>query len=336
MQNRSSVILTSNTTPPALDAVEGLFPTRITATMKALIDADNPHDPIAAQFMPREDELTIQPDELGDPISDFAFSPVKGIVHRHPDRVLLKPLMTCPVNCRFCFRREQLGDPDGTLLGAELDNAIDYIAAHPEVWEVILTGGDPLMLNSKHLAEIVRRLNTIAHVKIIRVHTRVPVVDPARVTDAMVAAFKGRATVYVLLHSNHPRELTDAARAACARFINAGIPMLSQSALLRGVNDTVDVLEELMRTFVECRITPYYLHHLDKTRGTSHFRVPLSEGQDLMRQLRTRLSGIAQPTYVLDIPGGHGKVPVSESYLTKESDGWTIKDHKGRSHIYKE
>jgi lysine 2,3-aminomutase len=318
----------------ALSEVEDIFPTRITPAMKALIDADNPHDPIAAQFMPHEDELNVQPDELRDPISDFAYTTVKGIVHRHRDRVLLKPILTCPVNCRFCFRREQLGDPDGTLLGAELDAAMNYIAKHSEIWEVILTGGDPLMLNAKHLAEIARRLNAIAHVKIIRIHTRVPVVDPARVTDDMVAAFKGRATVYVVLHSNHARELTYDARTACARFIDAGMPMLSQSVLLRGVNDTVEAMEDLMRRFVECRITPYYLHHLDKTRGTSHFRVPLAEGQELMRKLRVRLSGIALPTYVLDIPGGHGKVPVEENNLISIENGWKILDHKGGWHVY--
>jgi lysine 2,3-aminomutase len=321
---------------PALRQVADQFGVALTPTLMEMIDPTDPHDPIAAQFLPNVGELTIHPDELGDPISDHPFTPVKGVVHRYPDRALLKLLLACPAYCRFCFRRDMLGKESGTLMGEELDRALNYIETHPEIWEVILTGGDPLMLGDNHLAGIVRRLNAIPHVKIIRVHTRVPVVEPSRVTPGLVKALNGRAPVYVLLHCNHPRELTETARAACARLINAGIPMLSQTVLLRGVNNNVETLEALMRAFLESRIKPYYLHHADLARGTGHFRVPLEKGRALVRGLRGHLSGLAQPTYVLDIPGGHGKVPVGPDYLSQAEDGWSVEDFRGGKHVYRE
>jgi lysine 2,3-aminomutase len=229
-----------------------------------------------------------------------------------------------------------LDAPDGTLKSEELEEAFAYIEQHPEIWEVILTGGDPLMLPDKHLAHVVARLNAIPHVKIIRVHTRIPVVDPARVAPGLIAALRGRAPVYILLHCNHPRELTEDARAACARFVDAGFPMLSQSVLLRGVNDDPATLADLMRAFVETRVKPHYLHHADRARGTGHFRVPIEKGQELMRGLRGHISGLAQPSYMLDIPGGHGKAPIGPNYLKETDDGRIIEDYQGCEHIYRD
>jgi lysine 2,3-aminomutase len=219
----------------------------------------------------------------------------------------------------------------GTLSPAELDAALAYIAGRPEIWEVILTGGDPLVMSPRRLGELVARLSAIAHVKVLRFHTRLPTADPEKVTDALVAALKspGQAT-YVALHANHPRELTPAARAACARIVDAGIPMVSQTVLLRGVNDEPAVLGALMRAFVEARVKPYYLHHADLAPGTAHLRTSLAEGQALMRALRGRYSGLCQPDYVLDIPGGHGKVPVGPDYL---ADG-IVTDPTVREHPY--
>jgi lysine 2,3-aminomutase len=221
-------------------------------------------------------------------------------------------------------------------LGAEaLAAALAYIAAHPGIWEVILTGGDPLMLSPARLGEIATELGKIAHIKILRLHSRVPVADPSRVTEAMIAALRGCGkAVYLVLHANHPRELTAAARAACARFIDAGIPVLSQSVLLRGVNDDSLVLENLMRSFVEMRVLPYYLHHPDLARGTAHLRVSIAEGQALISALRGRLSGLCQPRYVLDIPGGHGKVPIGPAYVVQSGDAYRITDYRGNAHVY--
>jgi lysine 2,3-aminomutase len=318
---------------PALERVAARYAVAITPEMAELIDPANADDPIARQFLPHEAELTQTEVENGDPIGDLTHSPVEGIVHRYPDRVLLKPTHTCAVYCRFCFRREMVG-PEGlrSLTPAQLDAAFAYVASHPEIWEVIVTGGDPLVLSPRRLRDIAERLAAIDHVKVVRFHTRVPVVDPGAVTDEMVAALKvpGKA-VYVALHANHARELAPAARAACARIIDAGIPMLSQTVLLRGVNDDPDALGGLMRAFVENRIRPYYLHHGDHAPGTGHLRTTVDEGRALMRAIRGRFSGLCQPTYVLDIPDGHGKVPIGPDYLASAGE---VEDPNGGAHAY--
>ena len=248
--------------------------------------------------------------------------------------MLLKVTHTCAVYCRFCFRRDMVGPGgDGDLTGADLDAALTYVAERPEVWEVILTGGDPLVLSDRRLAHLLGRLAAIDHVKVIRIHTRMPVADPARITPALAALLSGAGRpVWIALHANHARELTPNARAACARLVDAGLPMVSQSVLLRGVNDTPKALSELMRAFVETRVKPYYLHHADLAPGTAHLRTTLAEGQALMQRVRGDLSGLAQPTYVLDIPGGHGKAPVGPTYL--DDDLATVADPSGVRHAY--
>ena len=325
----------------ALEKVAARYAVAVTADVTALIDTSDVNDPIARQYIPSADELITQSNENADPIGDHTHSPVSGIVHRYPDRVLFKLVHVCAVYCRFCFRREMVGPGKETALSNEAyAHALDYIRAHPEIWEVILTGGDPLMLSARRLKEIMSDLAAIDHVKIIRIHTRVPVADPSRVTDETVAALKmSGATTWVALHANHPRELTDEARSACARMVDAGIPMVSQSVLLRGVNDDPATLEALMRSFVECRIKPYYLHHGDLAPGTAHLRTTLEQGQKLMLHLRGRVSGLCQPDYVLDIPGGHGKAPVGPQYLSRTSEDaegqqYRIVDYCGDVHLY--
>ena len=305
----------------ALEKVAARYAVAVTPDIAALIEPGDPADPIARQFIPSPEELMSEAFERADPIGDDTHSPVAGIVHRYPDRVLFKLVHVCAVYCRFCFRREMVGPGKASALSpAAYRDGLDYIRAHAEVWEVILTGGDPLMLSPRRLAEVMADLAAIDHVKVIRLHTRVPVADPARVSDEMVAALRveGAAT-WVALHANHAKELTGNARAACARIVDAGIPMVSQSVLLRGVNDDAATLGDLMRAFVECRIKPYYLHHGDLAPGTSHLRTTLAEGRQLMRALRGRVSGLCQPEYVLDIPGGYGKAPVGPNYLEPES-----------------
>lgn len=323
----------------ALARVAERYAVAISPAMLALIDTTDPDDPIARQFVPDARELNVLPFELADPIGDDDKSPVTGIVHRYADRVLLKIVGVCPVYCRFCFRREMVGPDAGrNLTAGELEAALAYIASRSEIWEVILTGGDPFVLSEKKVADITRRLDAIAHVKMIRWHTRVPVVAPELVTAAFVTALKARrATAYVGLHANHPRELTSDARAAIGRIVDAGIPVVSQSVLLRGVNNNVDTLEALMRGFAEARVTPYYLHHGDLAPGTSHFRTTIAEGQALMRELRNRLSGLAMPEYVLDIPGAHGKVPIGPEYSAEAIDGVvTVIDRNGTPRSYRE
>jgi lysine 2,3-aminomutase len=324
---------------PDLERVAARYAVAVTPAMAALIGKNDPDDPIARQFVPDARELETRPEERADPIGDHAFSPVKGVVHRHPDRVLLKPLHICPVYCRFCFRREMIGPAgEGSLTDAELAAALAYIGVHPEIREVILTGGDPLMLSVRRVAALGRALADVGHAKIVRWHTRVPLVDPPRVTPALVAALRApRVATWVAIHANHPREFTEEGQAALARLADAGIPLVSQTVLLRGVNDDAATLEALMRAFVESRVKPYYLHHADLAPGTAHFRTTIAEGQALMRRLRQRLSGLAMPTYVLDIPGGAGKVPAGPAYMG-EGEGCdgeaVVTDLAGRAHAY--
>jgi lysine 2,3-aminomutase len=324
-----------------IEDVARRYAVAVSPALLALVASSDPNDPIARQFLPSLEELNTLPEELADPIGDRAHSPVPGIVHRHPDRVLFKVVAACPVYCRFCFRREMIGPSsvkmgqDNALSPADFETALAYIAAHPEIWEVILTGGDPFILSPRRVAEITGRLTEIAHVKVVRWHTRVPVTDPGRVTDDLVAALQvpGAAT-FVAVHANHPREFSPQARRAIARLVEGAIPLVSQSVLLKGVNDDVETLDALMRGFVENRIKPYYLHHPDLAPGTSHFRIGIEQGLALMRGLRERLSGLAMPSYMLDLPGGFGKVMLESSNVEKTVQGHRIRDERGMWHDY--
>jgi lysine 2,3-aminomutase len=324
---------------PALENVATRYAVALPPALAGLIDKNDPSDPIARQFVPNAAELDHRNEELLDPIGDDTHSPVEGIVHRYPDRVLLKLTPICAVYCRFCFRREMVGPSKAKpLSGAVLEAALDYIRMHTEIWEVILTGGDPLVLSPRRLRAVMKALGEIDHVKIVRIHTRVPIADPAAVTPDLVRAIKikGKPT-YVAVHVNHARELSLPARAACARLADAGMPLLAQTVLLAGVNDTPQAMEELMRALVECRIKPYYLHHGDLAPGTSHLRTDIATGQALMKGLRGRLSGLCQPTYVLDIPNGHGKSPIGPNYVERAPDGGgriMVEDYNGNRHHY--
>jgi len=320
----------------SLQDVARRYAVAVSPHLLSLVDPADPNDPVARQFLPSLEELNTLPDERVDPIGDAAHSPVPGIVHRHPDRVLFKVVAACPVYCRFCFRREMIGPGKENALSKEdFESALSYIAAHPEIWEVILTGGDPFILSPRRVGEITTRLASIPHVNVIRWHTRVPVTDPERVTDDLVAALHAPgATSYVAVHANHAREFATEAKAAIARLADGGIPLVSQSVLLKGVNDDVEALTDLMRAFVENRIKPYYLHHPDLAPGTSHFRLSIEEGLALVRTLRANLSGLAMPAYMLDIPGGFGKVPLESTNVEKTAAGFRIRDTGGIWHDY--
>lgn len=294
-------------------AVGARYAIAVPAGLATLIERAD--DPIGRQFVPDPAELVAAPFELADPVGDEALSPIKGVVHRYPDRALLKPILACPVYCRFCFRREQVGPDGGVLSEAELDAAYAWLAGRPAIQEVILTGGDPLMLSARRLGGIMRALAAIPHMRLLRIHTRVPVAEPALVTAAIADALDVDMPVWVVLHANHAREFTPPARGAVRRLQRRGVPVLGQSVLLRGVNDSVEALEGLFRAMLSARVKPYYLHQLDRAPGTARFHVPIEEGLRLLEGLRGRVTGLAWPTYVLDVPGGYGKVPVGPSYL---------------------
>jgi lysine 2,3-aminomutase len=296
---------------PALEEVAARYATAITPAMAALITPGDPADPIGLQYIPDPAELIIAPHELEDPTADAPFTPVKGVVHRYPDRALLKPLLACPVYCRFCFRREKVGPDGGVLTEAELQEALLWFEGNTAIREVILTGGDPLMLSARRLGEILGRLAGMAHIETLRIHTRVPVADPARVTGALVGAMRQTKPVFIAVHANHAREFTPDAAGALARLAEAGVPLLGQTVLLRGVNDAAPALEALLRAMIRNRIKPYYLHSLDPAPGTARFQVPEDDGLALMAALRGRLPGHALPFFVRETPMGGGKKPVT-------------------------
>jgi lysine 2,3-aminomutase len=324
---------------PALRPVAARYSVAVTPQIASLIDRDDPDDPIARQFLPDRRELVVLPGELADPIGDDVHTPLPGIVHRYPDRVLLKLLTVCPVYCRFCFRRETVGRGKGDLLSsAETDAALDYIAANPQIYEVILTGGDPMALSPRRLRAVAERLAAIPHVVALRVHTRAPTAAPDLATPEWIAALKasGKA-LFVALHVNHARELNEPARAAIARLRDAGAALLSQTVLLAGVNDDVETLESLMRALLALQVKPYYLHHPDLAPGAGHFRLPLARGRKIYAELSRRVGGPALPAYVLDLPGGYGKVRVAGADAAPDgTGGWTIVDRAGRRHLYRD
>lgn len=322
---------------PGLTEVAARLAVGVSPTMAARIERKG--DPIGLQFIPDVRELTIADAERPDPIGDHLHTAVPGLVHRYRDRALIKPTHLCAVYCRFCFRRDVVGDPSAATLPPDaLAAVLAAIRERTDIWEVILTGGDPLVLAPSRLAPILAELRRIPHVRVIRIHTRVPLVAPERVTEPLVRLLREHAPVWVVLHANHPREFTPAGLAACAALVDAGVPMLSQSVLLKGVNDDLETLEQLLRTLVEQRIKPYYLHHADLVEGTSHLRVPLAEGRRLVRALRDRVSGLCMPLYVLDIPGGFGKVPADDAWIAgpDEHGAWRVTDRRGAVHDYRE
>lgn len=309
-----------------------MLPQKMTAQVRGTMVSGSGPDPVAKQYTydPRE-ELREEAD-LNDPIGDDAHSPTKGIVHRYPDRVLLKLTHICAVYCRYCFRKEMIGPEQDGLKPEELEAALDYIAHTPEIWEVILTGGDPLVLSARRLKAVMDRLNAIDHVKIIRIHTKIPVVQPDKITEEFYDSLTGAKPLYVVIHVNHAQELTEEVREACTTLRRSGTILLSQSVLLKDVNDTSETMEALLRRLVEFGVKPYYLHHHDLVPGTTHFRTSIKTGQDIMKALRGQVSGLCLPDYVLDIPGGYGKVPLTPCYW---QDG-VVEDIKGNHHHYQD
>jgi lysine 2,3-aminomutase len=296
----------------------------------------SPDDAVARQYLPDDRESVILPEENADPIGDFAHSPTKGLVHRYPDRVLLKITDTCAVYCRFCFRKEMVGKGDGVLSPFEIGDALNYIRANSQIREVILSGGDPLTLSNRRLGDLLGALDSIPHLDIIRFHTRAPLVTPDRIDEELQSLFLAqKKAMYVVVHVNHAQEINEAVRGAFFRLSRSGVVLLSQTVLLKDINDNAPALETLFRSLLANRVKPYYLHHPDLAPGTSHFRVGIKQGQDIVRQLRGRVTGLAYPTYVLDIPGGYGKVPLSPSYLEELADGtYRVEDIDGRKHTY--
>lgn len=317
----------------------GMFQMKITPYYLGLIDSENPNCPIKKMSIPSIKELDIHPSELNDPIGDvnnkLNNQPVKSLTHRYGDRVLLYPTSLCGIYCRHCFRRRLAGKSEHSPSRSDLDKAMDYIEAHKEVREVILTGGDPLMMSDKKLVDILNRLRAIDHVKMIRIHSRMPVVNPYRLTDALVAKLKEYQPLILVTHFNHPVEITETAKRHIAKLVDNGITVLNQGVCLKGINNNVEVLRELGWKLIEARIMPYYLHHLDRAKGISHFRISLEEGIKLIKDLRGTMPGYSIPTYLLDIPEGYGKVPLQYHYIgTDEQNRMYVESPDGDYRLY--
>ncbi|GKT08114.1 KamA family radical SAM protein [Desulforhabdus sp. TSK] len=307
--------------------VAAYFPFKVNPYYASLMDS--PGDPIWRQCIPDPRELQ----DLGgmeDPLAEELLSPVPNLVHRYPNRILWLVSQQCAVHCRFCTRKRRWREPV-PLTDANVEAALEYIGKTPDVQDVLLSGGDPLLLPMKRLEALLSALRKIPHVEIIRIGSRVPCVDPRRITQEWAALLARYHPVYLNLHFNHPREITDDSRAACAILANAGIPLGSQTVLLRGVNDAPEILGALFQKLLTMRVRPYYLLQMDLTRGTSHFRTPVSVGLKIVHALRNRISGLAMPHYVIDLPGGRGKIPLTPRYVQEIKGNFIVlKDSWGR------
>ncbi len=318
--------------PEPLRKVVARYPLRITPYYLGLVREVG--DPIWRQCIPDPLEL----DDAGlapDPLAEGELSPVPGLIHRYPDRVVWLVSNACAVYCRFCMRKRQVGCGEARVC-ARTDDALHYLAEHREIRDVILSGGDPLMLSDERLADLLSRIRSIPHVEIIRIGTRVPATLPERITERFCRMLQRFHPVYLNLHFNHPIELTDQAAAACGRLADAGVPLGNQTVLLNGVNDDPATMTRLMQRLLACRVRPYYLHHPDLVAGTAHFRPSVRTGISLMERLRGHTSGLATPYYVIDLPGGKGKVPVLPEYGRWEGDTLHLRTYQGETVSYQD
>ncbi len=315
------------------EKVESLYPIRINDYYRSLIN--DPKDPIGLQVIPDPAEW-MDADSPADPLGEDEDSPVPAIVHRYPDRVLFLVTNQCPIYCRYCTRKRLVGKPEGVVSREEIRQGIDYIREHPEVRDVILSGGDPLMLKDDVLEEILSGLRSIEHLEIIRIGTRVPSALPQRVTPDLCRMLSRFHPLYMNLHFNHPREITPESSEACRLLADAGIPLGCQTVLMKGINDDAEILGKLFKGLLKIRVKPYYLYQADLTRGANHFRTPVDQGIAIMKELQGNISGMAIPHFVIDAPGGGGKIPVlSDDYLLGRENGQVIlKNYENKIYSY--
>ncbi|HOJ09643.1 MAG TPA: lysine 2,3-aminomutase [Clostridiales bacterium] len=312
-----------------------MFRMAITPYYSMLINPDDDNCPIKAQAIPSIKELNIRSDDLSDPLGEEFYSPVENIVHRYPDRVLFLLTHKCSMYCRHCTRRRVVGEEDFSVNEETLDKAVDYIKSNSKIRDVLLSGGDPFIMSDSYLEHIIQRLREIPHVEIIRIGTRTPVVLPMRITDSLINMLKKYHPIWINTHFNHPMEITEASVKACAKIVDAGIPLGNQSVLLKGVNDNVETLKELLLKLVKARVRPYYLYQCDIAQGIGHFRTKVEEGMEIMKNLRGYISGYAVPTFVIDAPNGGGKIPINPEYVVSMDDERVVmRNYKGDIYFY--
>ena len=321
----------------AMDGGESLLPFAVTPYYLSLVSPTNPDDPVRRTVIPTVGELKIMAGEAADPLGEDSHSPVPGLVHRYPDRVLFLVTQVCSTYCRYCTRSRRVGDEQHHAQGARRADtraALDYIRAHAEIRDVLISGGDPLTMTDERLEQLLRELRSIPHVEIIRIGTKIPAVLPMRITPSLVAMLKKHHPLYVSIHATHPAELTPQMIQACARLADAGIPLGSQTVLLRGINDSVDTMKELMHRLLLARVRPYYIYQCDPIHGSGHFRTPIAKGLEIIQGLRGHTSGYAVPAYVVDAPGGGGKIPLLPDYVVgREGGDLILRNYEG--HLFR-
>jgi len=313
------------------------FRMAVTPYYTSLIDVDNPYCPIKAQAIPSAQEAQFLDSDMADPLEEERDSPIPGLTHRYPDRVLLLVTDICSMYCRHCTRRRLVGHTDYHLDSRRFQEALNYIKAHGEIRDVIVSGGDPLVMSNSNIEVILKALRSIPHVEIIRIGTRSPVVLPMRITPSLVKMLRKYHPIYILTHFNHAKEITPESKKACTMLVDGGLPLLNQTVLLRNVNDCPHVIKELNQKLLEIRVTPYYIYQCDLSQGISHFRTSLGRGIQIMEALRGHTSGLAVPTFVVDLPGGGGKVPLMPTYvLARSDDRAVLRNYEGAITVYME
>lgn len=311
------------------------FRMAITPYYASLIDPNDPNDPVRQQCVPSIRETCPCENDMADPLNEDADSPVPHLVHRYPDRVLFLSTLQCSMYCRHCTRRRMVGEEDKAITEKEFERVLKYIRDHTEVRDVLISGGDPLTMSDEKLEHLISEIRKIEHVEVIRIGTRVPVVMPMRITPELTAMLKKYHPLWINTHFNHPHEITPDSRQACERLVDAGIPLGNQSVLLRGVNDNSATMKELLLKLVQMRVRPYYLYQCDMSRGISHFRTPVDTGINIMHDLTGNISGFALPKYVIDAPGGGGKVPVGYNYvISKDDQEVVLENYEGKIYKY--
>lgn len=313
-----------------ISRVTDVFPMAVTPYYASLIDWSDEHDPIRMQCIPDERELLYGRGEMEDPLREEAYSPMPAIVHRYPDRVLFLVTLECSTYCRHCTRKRKVGDKSAAITAEDIRNGIEYIRQHEEVRDVLISGGDPFTLNDETLDWILGSVRAIPHVEVIRIGTRTPVVMPQRITESLVGILKKYHPLWINTHFNHPKEITTESEKALARLADAGIPLGNQTVLLKGVNDSPEILKELFHLLVKNRVRPYYLYHCDYSRGIQHFRTSVRRGIEILEKLIGYTSGFAIPLYVIDVAGGGGKIPLLPNYCIAESEnGMILRNFEG-------
>src|SRR5947209_12244808 len=315
----------------------GIFRLGISPYYLTLIDPDHPYCPVRMQSIPVAEEAHTHPGELRDPLGEDRHRPVRAIVHKYPDRVLLLAVDHCSVYCRHCTRRRITSGEEGGISREELQEAIAYLRGHPEVRDVLVSGGDPLLLSTARLLELLEGIRRVPHVEIVRIGTRIPVCLPMRVDDELARALRAFAPLFVVTHFNHAKEITPEAREACARLVDHGIPVENQAVLMRRVNSSARAIKDLMQKCLTMRVRPYYLHQMDVAEGLEHLRTPLSKGVEILRELRGFTSGLAVPHLAVDLPDGGGKVTLQPDYVVERRAGETVlRNYLGEPYRYPE